>query len=152
MDWTGSPSRGDPRHIPASLRLSQESRGHGARPAPRPHRPADAQTPGCWNASRKISGLTRSVLSMSTEWGHLPTGPASELALDQKCCSDLLNRSGHLIPSTKEQSAGGASSLVGPEELEQRGVIFLSSPCRGVTVYLQNRRETTPRPEFPSVP
>ncbi|MXQ92174.1 hypothetical protein E5288_WYG012420 [Bos mutus] len=45
---------------------------------------------------------------MSTEYGTLPTGPASELALDwKKCCSDRLSRSAHLNPFTKEQSGWG---------------------------------------------
>ena len=102
----------------------------------------------CWNASRKISGLTRCVLSMSTEWGHLPTGPASELALDQKkCCSDLLNRSAHLIPSTKEQSGwgriiAGGSGRVGAA----RGHLSFKSLQRGHRLFICRTGGRPPRP------
>ena len=84
---------------------------------------------------------------MSTGWGHLPTGPASELALGQKkCCSDLLNRSAHLIPSTKEQSGWGRIIAGGSGRV---GAARGHLSYRGVTVCLSAEPEgDPPQPSF----
>lgn len=79
---------------------------------------------------------------MSTEYGTLPTGPASELALDwKKCCSDRLSRSAHLNPFTKEQSGWGrviacGSGVVGAA----RGHLSFKSLQRGHCLFICRTR------------
>lgn len=86
---------------------------------------------------------------MSTEQGYLCTDQSFRIQHLTGGSAVLIHSAEYtFIPSTKKQSGWGCViSLVGPEKLEHRGVIFFQILAEGsLSIYLQNQR-VTPSPQ-----